>query len=542
MKIEYQVGIYSRVSREDGDKIESDSISNQKTLCRDFLKSHPEMRLYDIYEDDGYTGVNFERPNFLRLMEDIKQKKVNCIIVKDLSRFGRNWIESGRYIQHVFPCLGIRFIAINDSYDSFNADPETTHLILPVRNLVNESYPGDISLKTRSTFETKRKNGEYVGSFVPYGYVRDTDDKHKLVIDESAAQIVRDIFKMFTEGVSLNRIAGILNERNTPTPMEHKLADGSKFKTGFRKNLKTQWTSVAIKRILTNEVYIGNLVQGKKGTVNYKDKKVKLRPESEWIRVENTHEPIISQTIFDLVQKFLQFDTRVSPEKDNVYLFSGILFCGDCKQNMVRRTVERNGKKYFYYRCSTHKKEKDKCTQHNISEAKLTNTVLEILKKHIEQIIELEEIMSFVDTLPTENRKYKKIDDEINRLLDEIHSAETKKNGLYDDLYDGLIKEDDFKKLYESYSDKIEQCECAVEKYRSELDMLKNNSHPKWMEEFKKQQNITELDREIVINLIDKIFVYEDGRIEIKYNYGDEYAAMLTYVSAFDFTEEKAVI
>lgn len=542
MKIEYRVGIYSRVSREDGDKVESDSISNQKTLCKDFLKSHPEMCLYDVYEDDGYTGVNFERPNFLRLMEDIKQKKVNCVIVKDLSRFGRNWIESGRYIQHVFPCLGIRFIAINDSYDSFNADSETTHLILPVRNLVNESYPGDISLKTRSTFETKRKNGEYVGSFVPYGYVRDTEDKHKLVIDEPAAQIVRDIFKMFTEGVSLNRIAGMLNERSTPTPMEHKISDGGKFKTGFRKNLKTQWTSVAIKRILTNEVYIGNLVQGKKGTVNYKDKKVKLRPESEWIRVENTHEPIISQSIFDLVQKFLQFDTRVSPEKDNVYLFSGILFCGDCKQNMVRRTVERNGKKYFYYRCSTHKKDKDKCTQHNISESKLTNTVLEVLKRHIEQVIELEEMISFIDELPTENRKYKKINDEIKRLLDEIHSSETKKNGLYDDLYDGLIKEEDFKKLYESYSDKIEKCERAVEKYHSELDMLKNNSHPKWMEEFKKHRNISELDREIVINLIDKIFVYENSRIEIKYNYSDEYATMFSYVSAFEFAEDKAVI
>lgn len=542
MKIKYSVGIYSRVSREDRDKVESDSIANQKKMCMDYLKSHSDMRLYDIYEDDGYTGVNFERPNFLRLMEDVKKKKVNCIIVKDLSRFARNWTECGRYIQHVFPCLNIRFIAINDNYDSFNTDPETTHFILPVRNLINENYPGDISVKTRSTFETKRKNGEYVGAFVPYGYMRDAGDKHKLVVDETAAQNVRDIFKMFMEGISPYRIAAILNERSIPTPMEYKIADGSKFKTGFRKNLKTQWTSVAIKRILTNEVYIGNLVQGKKGTVNYKDKNVKLRSEDEWIRVENTHVPIISQSNFELVQKFLRFDTRISPKKDSLYLFSGILFCGDCKQNMVRRTVERNGKKYFYYRCSTHKREKIKCTQHNISETKLTDAVIRVLNSHIEQIIEMKEIISFINTLPAETQKYKKINDEIERLLQEIHSEEAKKDGLYDDLYDGLIKDDDFRRLYDSYSNRIQNCELAIEKCKNEITMLSDNSRFDWMEEFKNHRNITKLDREIVITLIDKIFVYEDGRIEIKYNYGDEYAAMLDYISAYNLEKTKAVI
>lgn len=534
MKSKYQVGIYCRVSREDGDKPESDSIVNQKKLCTDFLKSNPELSLYNVYEDDGYTGVNFERPNFLLLMEDIRSKKINCIVVKDLSRFGRNWLEMGKYIQHIFPCLGIRFIAINDNYDSFNSDADTTGLILPMRNLMNETYAGDISLKTRSSFEIKRKNGEYVGSFVPYGYKRSIENKHQLVIDENAADVVKEIFKMFIKGFSLSRISDWLNKHGIPSPMEYKIADGGKFKTGFKKNLRAKWTPVAVKRILTNEVYVGNLVQGKKGTVNYKDKVVHTRPEEEWIRIYNTHEAIISQSDFDLVQKLLQFDTRVSPEKDNLYIFSGVLFCGDCKQNMVRRTVTRGEKKYFYYRCSTHKKNKKDCTQHNISETILFDTVLTVLKSHIEHIAELEDILAFIDGLPQDTYKYKKINDEIERLSKDIESKQRKKQGLYEDLKDGLITKSDFTKFYDSYENDIKDLETAVERYNIELEALESNSHYVWMDEFKSYRNITELNREIVINLIDKIYVYEDKRIEIKYNYGVEYAAVLDYISAFN--------
>lgn len=539
MKNEYEVGVYTRVSREDGDKPESDSIANQKKLCKDFLKSHPEMHLCNIYEDDGYTGVNFERPSFLRLIEDIRNKKINCVVVKDLSRFGRNWLEAGRYIQHIFPCLGIRFIAINDNYDSLNADAETTGLILPIRNLINETYAGDISQKTRSNFEVKRKNGEYVGAFVPYGYKRSIEDKHKLVIDIKVVNVVKDIFRWTIQGVSQNRIAAILNERGIPSPMEYRISEGEKFQTSFKKNLRTKWSAVAIKRILTNEVYLGHLVQGKKGSMNYKDKVMKLKPECEWIRVENTHEAIISKADFDLVQKILQFDTRISPVGEKLFVFSGVLFCGDCKQNMVRRTVARGNKKYFYYRCSTHKKDSKKCSQHNISENKLFETVVAVLNCHIEQVIEMEEIISFLDSLPKETSRVKSVEDEIVRLRSAIESKEKKKKGLYDDLCDGIITKSDFRTFYNGYTNEIAELEMAIEKCNAEVETLSDNSYL-WIEDIKNYRNITKLDREIVLTLIDKIYVYESGRIEIKYTYSDEYAAMLERITAF--RDDKAVI
>lgn len=539
MKFEYEVGIYDRVSREDGDKPESDSIANQKKLCKDFLKSHPEMHLYDVYEDDGYTGVNFERPSFLRLIEDIRNKKVNCVIVKDLSRFGRNWLEVGRYVQHIFPCLGVRFIAINDNYDSLNADVETTGLILPIRNLINETYAGDISQKTRSNFEVKRKNGEYVGSFVPYGYKRNAENRHQLVVDEKAAAVVKDIFRWTIQGLSQNRIAAILNERGVPSPMEYKISEGGKFQTSFKKNIRTKWSAVAIKRILTNEVYLGHLLQGKRGSTNYKDKVMKLKPESEWIKVENTHEAIISKADFDLVQKILQFDTRMSPTEDKLFVFSGVLFCGDCKQNMVRRTVTRGEKKYFYYRCSTHKKDSKKCSQHNISENKLFETVLTVLKIHIEQVIEIEEILMFLDGLPQESNRIERIENEIARLRKAIESKEKKKKGLYDDLCDGIITKADFRSFYNGYSTEIAELENAIDKCNAELENFSDTDYL-WIEEFKEYRNITKLDREIVLTLIDKIYVYENGRIEIKYNYGDEYASVLERIAAFN--DDKAVI
>lgn len=277
--IEYRAAIYLRLSKDDGDlslsggKNESNSIASQRLLIKDFLKQHPDITVYDEYCDDGFTGTNFARPRFQDMISDVKKGIVNCIIVKDLSRFGREYIESGRYIEKIFPSLGVRFIAINDNYDNVADNSAANDFILPFKNLINDSYCRDISVKVRSNLDVKRRNGEFVGSRVVYGYRRSSESKNKLVVDETAAAVIKDIFRMKTEGMSAERIADSLNASGVLSPIEYKKANGSKEKYAFQKHKKALWSAVAVYRVLSNEIYTGTLLQGKTTTPNYKVKR-----------------------------------------------------------------------------------------------------------------------------------------------------------------------------------------------------------------------------------------------------------------------------
>ena len=293
--------IYVRLSKDDGDKEESDSISNQKELIKDYLKSKSEVQIVSVHVDDGFSGVDFNRPAFLEMMEEIRTGKVNCVVVKDLSRFGRNYIEAGKYIQKVFPFLGVRFIAINDHYDSAEGSSITDNIMIPFKNLINDSYCRDSSIKIRSQLEIKRKKGDFIGSFAAYGYRKAENEKHKLVIDEYAADIVRDIFKWKLEGMSQQGIATRLNELGILSPLEYKRSLGQKYKTTFKVKQQALWSAVAVRRILTNELYLGVLEQGKRTTPNYKVKNRVDRPKEEWVRVDNAHEPIITMELFAIV-------------------------------------------------------------------------------------------------------------------------------------------------------------------------------------------------------------------------------------------------
>ena len=276
----YNADLYLRLSKEDGDKEESDSITNQKELILDYLKTMEDIKIHEIRVDDGYSGVNFDRPAFQQMLEDIKTGKVDCVITKDLSRFGRNHIEVGKYLEKIFPYLGVRFIAINDNYDSAKSDTQTDNIIIPFKNLINDAYCRDISIKIRSNLEVKRKKGDFVGAFAPYGYRKSEADKNRLQIDEEAAETVRRIFRMYLQGSSAYRIAEVLNGEDMLTPMDYKKERGSAFYTGFKKNLKSKWSHVHVLRILGNPVYMGTLIQGKDTTPNYKVKK-KVKKEEE---------------------------------------------------------------------------------------------------------------------------------------------------------------------------------------------------------------------------------------------------------------------
>lgn len=536
----YKACIYTRLSKDDGDKPESDSIGNQKALIREFVKNHPKIQVVSEKADDGYSGVNFERPGFKEMMEEIRAGQVNCVIVKDLSRFGRNYIEAGNYIERVFPFIGVRFIAINDSYDSADRN-QSDSLIIPFKNLINDAYCKDISVKIRTQLEIKRKKGEFIGSFAVYGYLKDPEDHNKLVVDTFASEVVKAIFRWKLEGMSQGDIAERLNAQGVLCPMEYKLSLGMKVQTNFRMNRKAAWSWSSVSRILTNEIYTGVMVQGKVSTPNYKVKKFMRKDEAEWIRVEQSHEAIIDEDTFRVTQELLKKDVRRGPERGRVYPLSGYLVCADCGQNMIRKSAMSGGKKYFYYVCSGHKARND-CKPHSIREEELFDGVLMAMQGHVKVVADLKKMMETLRSLPEEQRNVVDYDVQIVKLKEEIERNQEFKMKLYDNLQDGLINQDEYFLFKKTYSERIADAEKAIKRLEQEREdtVSRNASEQSWAEVFLKYRNLTEIDRKAVVDLIEEVRVYEDKRIVVKFRYMPDFEKTLKMVSALpsDMLEE----
>lgn len=527
----YRAAIYVRLSKEDGDKEESDSIVNQKDLIKSYLSDKQDITACMECVDDGYSGADFERPNFRRMMKEIEAGNIDCVIVKDLSRFGRNFVEAGRYIDQIFPALGIRFIAVNDGFDSMNGRTSSDRILIPFKNLINDAYCRDISIKIRSQLEIKRKKGDFIGSFAVYGYLKDPDDRHKLVVDDYAAGVVRDIFKWKLEGASQQRIADRLNGCGELSPMEYKRFCGLNYQSGFQLNPRAKWSAVAVGRILRNEFYIGTLVQGKRTTPNHKVKKTVQKPSREWVRVENSHTPIIDREDFYAVERLLLQDMRVAPEEETVYLFSGLLFCADCHQNMVRNSVCRNGKTYVYYMCGNNRSN-HACTSHRISESVLEQSVFLALKQHIEVVLNMERVLGYIETLPFRQEEVQKADAQLIKKQEETARYRRLKKSLYESMMDGLISKAEYLELKAVYDTKMQEAQAAEIKLKEEMEnLLKNHSgNAAWIERFRQHQNITELTRHIVVTLIDRIDVYEGCRMKIGFKYQDSYECAVALI------------
>lgn len=526
----YRACIYTRLSRDDGDKPESDSIANQRALIRDYLKQHKEITIVSEHSDDGYSGVNFERPGFAEMMDEIREGKVDCVVVKDLSRFGRNYIEAGNYIEKVFPFMGVRFIAINDSYDSSDKS-QSDSLVIPFKNLINDAYCKDISVKIRSQLEIKRKKGEYIGAFVVYGYVKDPEDHNRIIVDTYAAEVVRAIFRWKMAGMSQNRIADKLNSQGVLCPMEYKLSMGVKVQTNFRVHKQAKWSAVSVTRILTNELYTGVLLQGKSSTPNYKVKKRFDKEQSEWIRIENAHEAIITAGEFETVQELLGKDTRISPDEEALYPLAGYVVCGDCGQNMVRKTIPRRGKKYVYYVCSTNKAKKG-CSSHSISENKLMDAVLHVIKEQISTVMRIEGLLEMAQSLPENQRNIFNYDAQIVKLQEEIERNKGFRMKLYESLEEGMIDKDEYFIFKKNYSDKISLAEKNIQSLEAERDAAveKNAADHSWVDAFKKYEGIERVERQVVVNLISEIRVYEGNVVEIDFQHNDAIEAALKII------------
>lgn len=529
----YHTAIYLRLSRDDEDidgsaKRESDSISSQRELARSFVREQPDMELFDIYIDDGYSGANFDRPDFKRMMADIENGNVNCVVVKDLSRFGRDYIEAGRFIQKTFPAFSVRFIAITDHYDSLTADQSTTSLVIPVKNFVNDSYCQDISEKVKSHQKIKREKGKFIGAFAVYGYQKDHEDKNKLVIDEYAAKIVKNIFTWKLDGMSNLAIAKRLNENGIFSPLEYKKSHREHYATGFHAGIVSKWSAVAVKRILTNEIYTGTMVQGKREKVNYKVDKILEKPESEWFKVEGTHEAIVSKEDYQNVQRLLKVDTRAGKGKEKAHMFSGLLFCGDCKEPMVRRMNRYKGTEKIYYICSTRNRSEG-CSRHSISEADLKKVVFRIIQSQVELLIDVNRQMQYLQTKEMNFEDVVGFDKEITRLRNEQEKYLELRAGLYEDLKTGIITQTDFKNFSAIYEKQYVETEKALTRQEDMLKKLFYNGVQSGvkLERLKETMQITTLDRDTLLAFVDRIEVYEEKKVSVQFCCQEEMEKML---------------
>ncbi len=516
---------YYRLSKDDGNGHESDSIVNQRKLIREYIKNHPNITLVGEEQDDGYTGTNFDRPGFCRVLEIVKAGEANCVIVKDLSRLGREYIETGKYLEMTFPALGVRFIAINDDIDSEHRG-SGDDIIIPVKNIMNEAYCRELSKKLRRQFKIQRMNGEFMGAFACYGYNKSPEDKHKLVPDEFAAEVVKIIFSLKARGFSQQRIANFLNSEGILPPAEYKKSRGFNYKSGFSSASTGIWTAGTVRAILINPVYTGTLIQGKRGTPNYKIKKMKSKNPSEWAVVENNHEPIVDPLLFSAVQKVLGRDTRTSPTLDGVLPLAGMLFCGDCGRAMCRRSVNRSGKKFYYYICST-SKGGGECSSHSFEQGKLEKAVLHAVIGRIKAVVEVDKLLEEYGQKNIASAKVKGLDLLIADKTANIEKNKTFRMKLYEAYTDDLISREEYERMREKYSAQIEDDTLVVEKAESEKrEAMGGKERDRgWIEQFLRFDGAEKLTREMVFTLIDRIYVYEDKRIKIIFNYCDEFAA-----------------
>lgn len=518
----YKTAVYARLSTED---LDEDTLDNQIYLLKSFVGEKTDMVLVDIYADNGFSGTNFERPEFTRLMNDVKTGKVNCIVVKDLSRLGRNYIETGNLIENVFPFLNVRFIAVTDNFDT-NEGGGVENMVASFKNLVNDVYAKDISRKIITAFRTKQKNGEYIGLVAPYGYLKSAENKNKFVIDEKTAPAVKKIFELYAGGYGLDRIARIMNESDYDCPRKYRYSIGIT-KSDRYKNSK--WGRTTINTILTNRAYIGDMVQGKVKQELCNNIVMHYTNKDDWIVVEGTHEAIIERNLFFEVQDILEKKkteqaVRRKNSKSREYkeenLLKGRIKCGCCGKSMnLAQNVRGNSISRSYY-CSGYKELREAvCTNKNrINKSSVESKVLESIKKCIFNNIDESSLSLEIADKNTQDIKKRMV--QIERAIRQTNS---KIADLYKDVSDGLIDENDYLLMKTKFLNDKKQFE-REEKLLS--DNMKKNSDSagklRAADYLKKCKKAKKLDRKMVESFIELVTINDDKSIEITFSCCDE--------------------
>ena len=527
----WRLGEYIRLSKEDlkKGKDDSNSVKNQRDLLNDFYQKHiEEFESVSEYVDDGHTGTDANREDFQRLLADVMSGKINCVVVKDLSRFTRNYSDAGSLIDNLFVQMGVRFISLAENVDSFTNPDSVSNIIVPITNVMNDNYCYQTSKKIRQVFDYKRRNGQYIGAFAPYGYIKHPKDKHKLVVDPDAAETVKLIFSLFLQGTSKRAIALHLNEHGVPSPSAYKLLKGLPVST--RGYDEPMWGGRMIHAILTNPTYTGDLAQGRSRVKSYKVHQIETVPREEWVEVAGTHEAIINYETFDKVQALLKRDTRTSPEGRKVHLFSGFLKCADCGR-AVTRCVSKNN--HVYYACSTYKnRSRTACTMHSIKHEWLEAAVLFGIQYQVHLAVSYSEAITCINSAPTKKSQSFRLDELITTKEKELAKITRYKQSLYQDWKDGEITQQDYRSMKADYERQVAALSDVLERLTAERAELANgvdNEHPALVA-FMKYQNIDKLTREALIDLVDHIKVYENGNISVKCKFADEFRKIAEYI------------
>ena len=520
------VAVYARVSTKSTEQVSS--IENQTRYYTEKVEKTPNWEMLEIYSDDGHTGTDANRENFQRLLSDVMSGKINCVVVKDLSRFARNYSDAGSLIDNLFVQMGVRFISLAENVDSYLNPDSVSSIIVPITNVMNDQYCYQTSKKIRQVFDYKRRNGQYIGAFAPYGYVKHPKDKHQLIIDPDAAEIVKLIFSLFLKGTSKRAIALYLNEHGVPSPSAYKLQKGIPVST--RGYDDPMWGARMIHSILTNPTYTGDLAQGRSRVKSYKVHEVESVPREEWVEVAGTHESIIDYETFDKVQALLQRDTRTSPKGREVHLFSGFLKCADCGRAITRSVGNNNN---VYYACSTYKnRSRTACTMHSIKHNRLEAAVLFAVQQQIHLAVSYSEMIARINTAPVKKSQSIRLEELIAAKERELTKISRYKQSLYQDWKDGEITQQDYRDMkadYERQTIALTDVLARLNAERAELANGVKSEHPALVA-FTKHQNIDQLSRELLVELIDHIKVYENGNISVRFKFADEFRRIAEYI------------
>lgn len=537
----YHTGIYLRLSVEDNGKKDADSMENQKNLLMEYVSARPYLMLTDIYMDNGFTGTDFERPEFNRMLQDARDGRINCIVVKDLSRLGRNYVEAGDYIEKVFPFLGIRFIAVNDHYDS-DSLTSGDELGASLKNVVNDVYAKDISRKVGTAMKQKRLRGEYIGNYAPYGYLKDPQDKNHLIIDQEIAPIVVEIFELRAKGDGINTIARILNERDIPSPGRLRYERGI-ITNNNKKGSGLLWSRHVLSDLLKNVVYIGNLAQGRSASCLYKGIPFHWTEESEWDLVENTHEAIISLELWKRVQEVTARKSREAKESHGKYAglpkrenpYGSLLRCADCgrviKQVHAYNTSKRSGTSIYYnYKCPENIELGDTaCPKKNIRAADLDEAVLATIRKQMEIFMDTQKILKELIAQEKETAKQEAPIARVKDIQKEIDRRKGLCTALYTDLKEGILTQDEYFYAKMRYQEEID----SLEKELQELKSIRGKAseaaqgEKKWEQLISKYYKAQTLNPAMMEAIVKEIKLYADNSISIEFRYMNEFEELL---------------
>ena len=542
----WKIGIYIRLSREDKEKegdgvnkkggrrnmlqnVDSDasgSIVEQDKILTEWVEEYfreEEYEVIDYFVDDGLTGTDDTRDDFQRLLEYAEDSRINCIVVKTLSRAFRNYADQGHYLEQVFPRLGVRFISTSNPFvDSFN-DPDaiSNGMEIPINGLMNDRFAAKTSADIRRTLDAKRRRGEFIGAFAPYGYIKDPENKNSIIIDEEAAQHVRDIFNWFVvDGMSKRGIALKLNELGVLNPTAYKQrVQKLKYKNPGTEMNDGLWMGTNILSILKNEMYIGNMVQGRNRIISYKVHTQINVPEEEWYVVQGTHEAIIDRELFEQAQLLHTRDTRTAPGKKEVYIFAGMLRCSDCKKAMRRKT----SKNLVYYHCRT-AQDKGVCTKRTLREDRLIKAVYDAIRVQIGLVPSLSDALDVIHQRPSAKTPYHRLNNLLKLRQADLDKVITASDNLYMDWKSNDITKEDYQRIKYSFDEKADTLRTVVGNIKDEIHTLARdvNADDPYLTTFLKHQNIAEINRGIVVELIDTIYVHKDGQITIDFTFADE--------------------